>query len=325
MASRRVAVLCSGGDAPGMNAAVRAVVRSGLDRGWEMVGIERGYQGLLERRFHLLTHRSVSGIIHRGGTVLKTSRSRLFRTEEGLARAAQVLGEFRIDALVVIGGNGSCRGLLDLARHWGGQSVALPGTIDNDLNGTDYTIGYDTAINVALEALDRLRDTAESLERTFLVEVMGRDSGFNALDVALAAGAEQALIPEAPVPLEQVLEKVREARKRGKTSNIIVVAEGYPPDGVAAVARYLAEHDSPENFRVCVLGHVQRGGAPTARDRLLATRLGSHAIAALEQGANGVLVGEIAGRLTLTPLQIAVDIKKPAATELLEILDVLSR
>lgn len=324
MSTKRVAVLCSGGDAPGMNAAVRAVVRCTLAAGWQAIGIERGYQGLLDRQLRELDHRSVSGIIHRGGTVLKTSRSSEFRTEKGLRKAAEILREHHIDALVVIGGNGSCRGLIELAGHWDGQTIALPGTIDNDLNGTDYTIGYDTAINVALEALDRLRDTAESLERAFLVEVMGRDSGFNALDVALAAGAEHALIPEAPIALERVLQDILAARRRGKTSIIIVVAEGYPPRGVAEVAKYLAEHDDPHNYRVCVLGHIQRGGPPTARDRLLATRLGAGAVEAIKNGASGVLVGEIANRLALTPLQDAVNIKKPATAELLELLGTLA-
>ncbi len=325
MSRKTIAVLCSGGDAPGMNAAVRSVVRAALARGWHVLGVERGYQGLLEERLNIMTHRSVSGIIHRGGTVLKTSRSRRFRTPEGVKRAAEVLREYKISALVVIGGNGSCRGLLDLSEHWNGQTIALPGTIDNDLNGTDYTIGYDTAVNVALEAIDRLRDTAESLERTFIVEVMGRDSGFNALDVALAAGAEQALIPEVPVSLGDVLANVQAARAKGKTSNILVVAEGFPPGGAASVARYLTEHDNPDFYRLCVLGHVQRGGAPTAKDRLLATRLGAAAVEALDQGASGVLVGEIAGRSTQTPLRQAVDVRKPAATELLDLLDILSR
>jgi len=318
--SKRIALLCSGGDAPGMNAAVRAVVRTAIGRGWEVLGIERGYKGLIEQAFCMLTLRSVSGIIHRGGTVLKTSRSRRFRTPEGLEVAAETLRSRGIDALIAIGGNGTARGAIELGRIWPGQILLLPGTIDNDLNGTDYTIGYDTAVNVALEAIDRLRDTAESLERTFVVEVMGRDSGFNALDVALAAGAELVLVPEAPMPLQQAYEAIRTAHERGKTSCIVVVAEGHPLGDGRAVAEYFAQQDGPENYRLCVLGHIQRGGPPTARDRLLATRLGGYAVEALAEGATGMLVGEIHGRCQLTPLHEAVQVKKSPQIELLQLL-----
>ena len=271
--------------------------------------------------FALLTLRSVSGIIHRGGTVLKTSRSRRFRTEEGLRAAADALRSRGVQALVAIGGNGTSRGAIELQRYWDGQVLVLPGTIDNDLNGTDYTIGYDTAVNVALDAIDRLRDTAESLERTFIVEVMGRDSGFNALDVAVAAGAELALIPEAPMSLQQAYEQIRRAHERGKTSCIVVVAEGHPPGDGRAVAEYFASQDDPDNYRLCVLGHIQRGGAPTARDRTLATRLGGYAVRALEEGATGMLVGVINERCTLTPLEEAVDVKKEPNRELLRLLE----
>ncbi len=319
--AKRLAVLCSGGDAPGMNAAVRAVVRTGIGQGWEVLGVERGYAGLIERLFCVLTLRSVSGIVHRGGTILKTSRCRRFRTPEGLRAAADALRAHRIDALVAIGGNGTARGAIELQRYWDGHVLVLPGTIDNDLAGTDYTIGYDTAVNVALEAIDRLRDTAEALDRTFIVEVMGRDSGFNALDVAIAAGAELALIPEAPKSPAEAFAEIRRAHERGKTSCIVVVAEGHPHGDGRAIAEYFASQDKPDNYRLCVLGHVQRGGPPTARDRILATRLGGYAVRALEQDATGMLVGEVNGNCTLTPLTEAVNTKKKPRHELLQLLE----
>lgn len=285
---KRIAILTSGGDAPGMNACIRAVTRHSLFKGLEVIGIHHGYEGLIQGDLRTLGPRDVGNIIQRGGTILGSSRSKDFRTPEGRERAAARLREHGIDGLVVCGGNGSFGGAVALAEHWDGGIVGVPASIDNDINGTDTTIGYDTAINTALEAIDRIRDTAESQERVFLVEVMGRQCGAIALDVALAGGAVAALVPEAPHDMDGLIAFLTSSRSSGRHSNIIVVAEGEEHGGAFKVAEQLAPHVATD-IRVTVLGHIQRGGAPTAASRILGTRLGVAAVDALIGGATGVM------------------------------------
>ena len=311
---KRIGVLTSGGDAPGMNAAIRAVVRSACAKEVEALGINHGYSGLLESDFTRLDSRAVGNILQRGGTILHTSRCPEFRTREGRAKAAQNLREAGVDGLITIGGNGTFTGALELVREHAIPVVGVPGTIDNDIYGTDFTVGYDTAVNTALEAIDRIRDTAASHERIFLIEVMGRDSGFMALDVALAGGAEAVVLPEFPLAAETVLKSIAETH-HNKHSSVVVVAEGAYPDGVNTLRTALAEHTG-EVWRSTVLGHVQRGGSPTARDRILASRLGAAAVDTLLNGSSGVMVGEVDRILRLTPLQDAISRKKPLDLEI---------
>lgn len=298
---KRIAVLTSGGDGPGMNACLRAIVRTAVARGAEVIGFRRGYRGVLERDCAALDSRAVSNIIQRGGTILHTARCPEFQAVEGRQRAAESLTTLGIHALLVIGGDGSLRGAHDLARYWPGQIIGLPGTIDNDLFGTDFTIGFDTAVNTALDAIDKIRDTADAHERFFLVEVMGRHAGFIAMAVGLTGGAEEILIPEEPVDIAAICDRLCAGKHRGKTSSIIVVAEGAMKGGAYAVAEALKKLSNNE-YRVCVLGHMQRGGSPTAADRLLATKLGAFAVDAALNGKTGVMAGELAGQLVLTPL-----------------------
>ena len=304
----RIGVFCSGGDAPGMNACTRAVVRSAVSKGHEVVGIYRGYQGLLEEDFFqeadetpLMRLRSVSNIVKMGGTVLGTSRCAEFQTEPGLKKAAGILKKHRIDALIPIGGDGTFHGAVALAEHWDGQIVGCPGTIDNDLLGTDFTIGFATAVHTAVKALAKLRDTAESHSRMFLVEVMGRHSGYIALYTALAGGAEAVAIPETPTDIPHIIQTLKTFKARGKHSIMLVVAEGDESGGAEKLHAKLKEAGCPFDTRFLLLGHLQRGGSPTPEDRILATRLGDFAVEALIRGANGVMAGEIGGKLTLTP------------------------
>lgn len=320
---RRVAVLTSGGDAPGMNAAIRAVVRGGLARGWEILGIRRGYAGLLAEEIRPLGARDVGGIIHLGGTVLGSARCPEFKTREGLRRALEVLEKHGIEALVVIGGNGSQSGAYALFQE-GFPVVGVASTIDNDLPGSDITIGVDTALNVALEAIDRLKTTASSHNRAFLVEMMGRDCGYLALMAGIAGGAEAVVIPEVPVSPESVVEAIREAYSRGKPHAIVVVAEGASYNA-RALADYFQREQLGYELRVTVLGHVQRGGAPGAFDRLLGTFLGNGAVEALARGEKGVLVGQIKGEVVTTPLAKVVGKKKPLDPKLFELAKVLAR
>lgn len=305
-----IGILTSGGDAPGMNACIRAIVRAGIEDGANVIGFRRGFDGLLNRDFDGLNSRSVSNIIQRGGTILHTGRCPEFQTDEGHHRAAKTLDALNVDALLVIGGDGSLRGCHDLAAIWPRQIIGLPGTIDNDLFGTDFTIGFDTAVNTALDAIDKLRDTADAHERFFLIEVMGRHAGFIALAVGLAGGAEEILIPEEPVDVKAICERLCEGKHRGKTSSILIVAEGAWEGGAYAVAGALKKLSGNE-YRVCVLGHLQRGGSPTAADRLLATKLGAFAVEAVLHGKTGVMVGEVGGKLVLTPLPETWEQRKP--------------
>jgi 6-phosphofructokinase 1 len=288
MALKRIAVLTSGGDAPGMNAAIRGVVRTAFAHKLEVYGIFRGYAGLINDDLKLLTHRSVSNIINRGGTILKTSRCPEFMTKDGQKRAVEILQRNGVDGLVVIGGDGSYRGAQILAREWRIPCVGLPGTIDNDLNGTDRTIGSDTAVETALDAIDKIKDTVNSMERIFVVEVMGHHSGYIALKTALAGGAEQVLIPEVKFDIQDICHEITEGYIRGKASWIIVVAEGAIKG--MDLARQITEITDLET-RVVVLGHIQRGGSPTAEDRILGNRLGAAGVELLIKGVSGVAVG----------------------------------
>jgi 6-phosphofructokinase 1 len=307
---RKFAILTSGGDAPGMNAAIRSVVRTACALGHEVVGVNRGFAGLLTADFRPLGPNDVSLILEKGGTFLRTSRCADFRETHGLLMAAAALERAGIDILIAIGGDGTLTGCQALAPHWPGIILGLPGTIDNDLWGTDATIGFDTAVNTALQAIEKIRDTADSHERSFLVEVMGRHAGFIALRVAITCGAEEFLVPEIPVEIGSLCARLQAGRIQGKAGSVVVVAEGAYPGGVHALALEMARHCS-EEFRICVLGHIQRGGSPSAADRLLATRLGAYAVEAALAGETGKMIGERAGRPVLVDLGHAVARKKP--------------
>ncbi|MCK5863303.1 MAG: 6-phosphofructokinase [Candidatus Hydrogenedentes bacterium] len=300
---KRIGVLTSGGDAPGMNAAIRAIVRTGVAHDLEMYGIKRGYQGMIDGAIEAMDARSVSGIIHRGGTLLHTARCEAFREVEGRAAAAAQLARHGIEGLVVIGGNGSYHGAYKLCQEHGIACVGLPGTIDNDIGGTQYTIGFDTALNTAVEAIDRLRDTAASHDRIFFVEMMGRCSGFIAMYSGLAGGAEEMLVPESITVISELVDILREARARGKTSMIVVVAEGDDAGDASTIARKVREA-APEfkKTRVTVIGHLQRGGTPTAFDRVLATRMGVIGVEALLEGKSNVMTAFENNTVTLRPI-----------------------
>ena len=320
---KTIGVYTSGGDAPGMNAAVRAVVRTAVYNGLEVKGIKRGYEGMISNDIVDLGRQSVANIIQRGGTFLKTARSMEFMTPEGRKKAYDNLKKHDIDALVCIGGNGSYTGAKIFNQEYGMPCIGIPGTIDNDLYGTDYTIGYDTAINTALDSIDRIRDTAHSHERVFIVEVMGRDSGFIALDVAIAGGAEGALIPEDLADWDKVIKHFNRPGKRKKSFSIIVVAEGDEQGGALILEKRLRELYPDLKIRSTILGHVQRGGSPSARDRILASRLGSEAVKALIDGKTSMTVGIISDEVAYTPFEQAITGKKsvdPALIELAEIL-----
>lgn len=299
---KRVAVLTSGGDAPGMNAAIRAIVRAGIEKAWDVLGVRRGYAGLVAGTMAALGARDVGRVIQQGGTILGTARCPEFALEETRRKAIDALASHGVDALVVIGGNGSQAGAHALAEM-GVRVVGVASTIDNDLSGSDITLGVDTALNIALEAIDRLKTTASSHQRAFLVEVMGRSCGYLALMAGIAGGAEVVLIPEADMEPDQVAAEFRRAYERGKAHAIAVVAEGARTNA-AALARHFTEHHDALGFdlRVTTLGHVQRGGAPGAFDRLLGTRLGAAAVDALARGEHGVLVGLVKGDVMSTPL-----------------------
>jgi 6-phosphofructokinase 1 len=322
---KRIAVLTSGGDAPGMNAAIRAVVRTGLDRGWEVFGARNGYAGLISGLMDPLSARDVGGILQRGGTVLGSARSREFETEAGRRTALRQLNQRGIEALVVIGGNGSQTGAHHLSQT-GFPVVGVASTIDNDLYGSDITIGVDTALNIALEAIDRLKTTASSHQRAFLIEVMGRDCGYLALMAGIAGGAEAVVIPEFEADPDSVARELRTAYERGKPHALVVVAEGAKYNA-EAMAAYFREHREAIGFdlRVTTLGHVQRGGAPGAFDRILATRLGAGATEALDRGEHGVLVGYLRGEVKTTALAEVVGKKKPLDLHLLELSRVLAK
>ena len=303
---KRIGVLTSGGDASGMNPTIRSVVRTAIANSLEVMGIKEGYQGLMYNDVYQMTAGSVGGIINHGGTILFSARSPEFQTEEGMKKAADNMKYHNIDALIVIGGDGTYRGALDFYNHHPEfPIVAIPGTIDNDIFGTDYTIGYDTAVNVAMDAIDKLRDTATSHGRCFVVEVMGRHAGYIALEVGIASGAEDILIPETTTDMDKIVEELQLAKKRGKKSSIIVVAEGDESGGAMEVAKQI-EGKTGFDTRVTILGHMQRGGSPTSRERLMAARFGYIAVKALLEGKKNVAVGIWKGEYTYTPLTDAV-------------------
>lgn len=327
----RIAVLCSGGDAPGMNACVRAIVRAGISAGHEVIGILRGYSGLLREEFFLneqgqprMSLRSVSDIGRRGGTILHTSRCEEFYTESGQKRAAEILRKHKIDALIPIGGDGTFHGAVALAKYWDGQIIGCPGTIDNDLLGTDYTIGFATAVHTAVDAVDKLRDTADAHERMFLVEVMGRHSGYIALYTAIAASAEIACIPETPTEVSEIIRQLHELKSRGKTSVMMIVAEGDEHGGAAALQKALCENGCPFETRVLALGHLQRGGSPVPQDRILAARLGDFAVRSILAGKTGCMAGERQGELVLVPFEETYAAHKPVPQDLVRLLETLA-
>ncbi len=321
---KTIGVLTSGGDAPGMNAAIRAVTRAAIVNGIRVKGIYRGYKGLMEGEVTELGTQDVSGIIQRGGTILKTARSDEFRTPEGRKRAFETIQREQIDALIVIGGDGTFTGARLLAQEYNVPVIGLPGTIDNDLWGTDATIGYDTALNTIVECVDKLRDTGTSHERLFLVEVMGRDAGFLTLNAAIAAGAEAAIIPERATVAEQLEEAIGQGRRKHKNSGIVLVQEHAIEGGARKVAEIIEKVHPEYGTRVTILGHLQRGGSPSAYDRILASRLGVAAIQALIEEQRSVMVGVQDSEIVYVPLSKAIKQKKDIKDDKWQALQVLS-
>ncbi len=316
---KSIAVLTSGGDSPGMNAAVRAVVRSAAASNIKVFAVYRGYQGLIDGDFREFGTHDVSNIIQRGGTILKSARSKEFRTEEGRAKAAANLKEKEIDALVVIGGDGTFTGGNFIAKEHGINVVGIPATIDNDIIGTDETIGYDTALNTAMDAIDKIRDTADAHERMFLVEVMGRDAGFIALETSIATGAEIALLPEELTNINEVKNTLKHMLHEQQRSSLVIVAEGDETGGALHLAENIQDDFSQYDVRVCILGHIQRGGSPSARDRVLASRLGAAAVKVLTEGHSEIMVGVVNNALKITPIRVAVSKKKNLDYTLLQL------
>ncbi len=320
---KKIAVLTSGGDASGMNPAIRSVVRCALYNGLGVMGVNRGYQGLMDDDMYEMSAISVGGIISRGGTMLYSARAPEFIHKEGIEKAGENFRKHGCDALVVIGGDGSYKGALDFSQVCDVPVIGIPGTIDNDINGTQYTIGYDTAVNVAMDAIDKLRDTATSHGRCFVVEVMGRHAGYIAMEVGIASGAEDILIPEIPTKINEVIENLEAGLERGKRSAIIVVAEG-DDSGGGAKACEMIEGKTGFPTRLTILGHMQRGGTPTAHERLMASRFGYHAVQALLGGNYNVSVGVMNGSPTLTPMREAVRKKQEVDYNDLEMFKQLS-
>lgn len=318
----KIGVLTSGGDAPGMNAAIRAVVRCGIDAGFEVYGIKRGYEGLLDGEIERMSLSSVGDILHRGGTILKTARSERFSTEEGVKRSKVILGTFGIDALIVIGGDGSMRGALELSKL-GINVMCLPGTIDNDLAYTDYTIGFDTAVNTVLDAISKVRDTSSAHERNTIIEVMGRHCGDIALYAGVGGGAEAVLIPEVEADVNRVCRKILQGAGRGKLNSIIINAEG---SGVSSdeLAKEIAEVTGRET-RIVVLSYLQRGGVPTLDDRLLASQSGAKAIELIQSGIKNRAIGTVNGKIQAFEIEGALSEKCEFDHELYELIDVLSK
>ncbi|MGB9735765.1 MAG: 6-phosphofructokinase [bacterium] len=316
---KRIGILTSGGDSPGMNCAIRASVRTAIALGWEVIGIHRGYSGLINEEFQKLDSKSVSGILQFGGTILQTARSKEFFLEEGRRKAVNILKKNGIEALVIIGGNGSLTGALRL-HELGVTTVGIPGSIDNDLFGTDMAIGVDTALNTIVQAVDKIKDTATSHERAFIIEVMGRESGYLAVMSAMASGAEVAIVPEVPYDIKAIGEKLRKRYEERRSNSIIIVAEG-------ATSAYQIEKELKDEIgfetRVTVLGHIQRGGSPSVFDRLIASQFGYYAIDFLNKGGSGRMVGLIKDDIVFTPFQEAISKVKPIRKELLTIMELL--
>ena len=321
---KRVGVLTSGGDAPGMNAAIRAVVRACIYYGMEPVLIKEGYKGLIENRMKSADARSVANILNLGGTFLKSARCQEFRSKEGRAKAFENVVAAELDGLVVIGGDGSFTGAMLLQEEHGLPCIGVPGTIDNDIYGTDYTIGYDTALNTVVEAIDKIRDTASSHNRLFFIEVMGRDAGFIALNTGIASGAEDILIPEQEKTVENFMESLQKSGRGGKSSSIIVVAEGDRSGGVFELSRAVEENFPEYEVKVTVLGHIQRGGKPTCFDRVLASRLGVAAVEALKNGDSGIMVGVRDQQVVKTPLDRAISKHNQIDNHLMKVAQIVS-
>jgi 6-phosphofructokinase 1 len=321
---KNIGVLTSGGDSPGMNAAIRAVVRTGIYYGIEIYGIRHGYQGMIEGDIYRMQTTDVSNIIQRGGTILKTARSKEFMTDDGMRKAYDQLCRHNIEALVLIGGDGTFRGAVKFFEQYTIPAVGIPGTIDKDLTGTDLTIGFDTAVNTAVEAIDKIRDTAEAHDRLFVIEVMGRDAGYIALDSGIACGAEDILIPEQITHMDEVLNRIGCDENRKKTVHIIVVAEGDGFGGAKEVAESIIKRFPQLDVRSCVLGHIQRGGSPSYADRVLASRLGFAAVNALRTGNTQVMAGVINNEVVYTPFTNVIKGETPISTDLLEMIKILS-
>ena len=323
---KKIGVFTSGGDSPGMNAAIRSVVRTALNLGMTPYGISRGYHGMVEGDIFEMDAHSVSNILQIGGTILRSARSEAFRTPEGRKKAYEMLKKHDIDGLVAIGGDGTLTGARIFMKEYPDiRIVGLPGTIDNDLIGTDYTIGYDTAINTAMRAIDKIKDTANSFDRLFFVEVMGRDAGFIALRVGIATGAEAVLIPESKTDIDELVHRLRKSSLKRKNSALVIVGEGDDAGGAFEIARQVKEKGFEQyEVRVSVLGHIQRGGSPTCMDRMLASRLGMEAIKALRDGVSGVLVGKKCKDIVYTPFEKAIKDKQKLNPLLLDIVDLLS-
>ncbi len=319
----KIGVLTSGGDAPGMNAAIRAVVRTGIYNKIEVYGILRGYQGMIDGDISKMESKSVANIIQRGGTILKTARCKEFFTYEGREKAYQHLKEFGINGLVIIGGDGSFRGAQIFSNEFDIPCIGLPGTIDKDISGTDFTIGFDTAVNTAVEAIDKVRDTADAHDRLFIIGVMGRDSGYIALHSGIATGAENILIPERRTDIEDIIKALAEKHGRKKLVNIIVVAEG-EEFGANELSKIIIERMPDQEVRVCILGHIQRGGAPTCLDRLIASRMGYAAVECLMEERYNVFVGIVNNRMHYIPLNEAVKKKQKISEEWMKIVRILS-
>ena len=323
MAVKTIGLLTSGGDAPGMNAAVRAVTRAGLASGYKIKAIYHGYQGLINGEIKEFANESVSGIIDRGGTILRTARCQEFMTPEGRAKAYEQLKKAEIDALVCIGGNGTLTGAKTLADEFDVQCIGIPGTIDNDVNGTDETIGYDTTLNTIMECVDKIHDTAASHERIFFVEVMGRDAGWLAQCSAIAAGAEAAIVPEAVTEVDQLAQYIEKGIRKSKNSSIVIVSES-PKCGAMHYAERVKKEYPQYDVRVSILGHMQRGGTPSARDRILASILGAGAVEAIKEGQHSIMVGMHNGDMVYVPLAKAILGQNNTDTRMLELINTLA-
>tara|TARA_R110001583_G_scaffold192558_1_gene359193 strand:- start:485 stop:1471 length:987 start_codon:yes stop_codon:yes gene_type:complete len=322
---KKLAVLTSGGDAPGMNSAIRSVVRTCAYHNIECVGVYRGYEGLIEGDFKQMDARSVRGILNKGGTILKSARSKEFRTKEGRQKAFDHLVQNEIDGLVVVGGDGSFTGAIIFNQEFDFPVMGIPGTIDNDIVGTSHTLGFDTALNTVVDAIDKIRDTASSHNRLFFIEVMGRDVGHIALNVGIAGGAEEILIPEEDLGLDRLVDSLDKSRTSGKTSSIVIVAEGDKiGKNIFELKDYVDENMQGYDVRVSVLGHMQRGGSPSCFDRVLASRMGVKAVESLLEGKTNFMVGLICNKMELTPLEMAIKGKTKINLELLRVSDIMS-
>jgi 6-phosphofructokinase 1 len=320
----KIGVLCSGGDSPGMNACIRAVVRTGIYNGIEVFGIMRGYSGMVDDDIFKMESRSVANIIQRGGTILKTDRCEDFFTKEGRKKAYDNLVKRGINGLVIIGGDGSFRGANVFSSEYNMPCIGLPGTIDKDIAGTDFTIGFDTAVNTAVEAIDKIRDTADAHDRLFIIEVMGRDAGYIALHSGIATGAENILIPERKTIINDIIHSLQEKEKRKKLVNLIIVAEGDEFGGANEVARVVKEKMPLLEVRVCILGHIQRGGSPSCMDRVIASRMGYHAVESLLEGRHNTFIGIVNNKMNYTPLSEAVKKKQRISEEWMRIVKILA-